>query len=74
MKNKYNIGDLVVLESSTEVGVIVWSWYNEEIYSYDYYVAFFGASLPHGEPTEKPYILRYAETSLKPVVDDNKAE
>ena len=64
MENKYKIGDLVKLSSPDEVGVVIWVWYNEEIYNYDYYIAFFGERFPSGKPKKKPYVLRYAETSL----------
>lgn len=31
---------------------------------FDCYVAFFGDEFPNGKPSEKPYVLRYAVTSL----------
>jgi len=47
-----------------EYGVVVHCWQEEEIQAWDCYVAFFGNNLPEGAPTERPYILRYASTSL----------
>ncbi|MBV9883772.1 MAG: hypothetical protein JO276_12260 [Sphingomonadaceae bacterium] len=51
-------------EDGPEVGVVVHCWLSEEIGAYDCYVAFFGSDFPSGEPGERPYILRYAVTSL----------
>ena len=47
-----------------EYGVVVHCWFNDEIGIHDCYVAFFGNEQPVGRPSEKPYILRYASTSL----------
>lgn len=47
-----------------EYGVVVSCWLDDEIQAYDCYVAFFGDVLPSGKPGDKPYILRYASTSL----------
>jgi hypothetical protein len=47
-----------------EYGIIVHCWMNEEVRSYDCYVAFFGANFPDGKPSEPPYLLRYLSTSL----------
>lgn len=49
---------------TSEFGVVVHCWLDEEIGSFDCYVAFFGNEFPNGKPPEKPYILRYASTSL----------
>ena len=43
-----------------EYGVVVHCWNDDEIDGHDCYVAFFGSTIPSG----KPYILRYAATSL----------
>jgi len=51
-------------EGGPEYGVVVHCWLEEEIDGYDCYVAFFGNEQPIGKPAEKPYILRYASTSL----------
>jgi hypothetical protein len=56
------------LDETWEVGVVVHCWLDEEIGAYDCYVAFFGDTIPAGRPAEKPYVLRYASTSLT-VVD-----
>ncbi len=52
------------LEDGPEFGVVVHSWFNDEIGGYDCYVAFFGDSIPAGAPVLKPYVLRYASSSL----------
>ena len=60
------IGQRVRLCSTGEVGVVVWLWHSEEIDATDTYVAFFGDQFPTGAPSEKPYVLRYAASSLVP--------
>ena len=59
-------GTLVRYDDSSEpeYGVVVHRWSDEEIGAADCYVAFFGNETPNGKPPEKPYILRYAATSL----------
>lgn len=53
---------------TSEYGVVVHCWLNEEIGMYDCYVAFFGeGGFPVSEPREKPYILRYGAISLTPL-------
>jgi hypothetical protein len=52
------------LEDRPEYGVVVHCWLDDEIRAYDCYVAFFGDVQPAGKPNKKPYILRYASTSL----------
>jgi hypothetical protein len=47
-----------------EFGVVVHSWFNDEIGGYDCYVAFFGSAIPSGAPNREPYVLRYASSSL----------
>jgi hypothetical protein len=47
-----------------EFGIVVHCWHNEEIDGYDCYVAFLGPEVPSGKPDERPYVLRYAATSL----------
>ena len=51
-------------EDEPEYGIVVHSWFNDEIGAFDCYVAFFGAAMPTGAPEQKPYVLRYASTSL----------
>ena len=46
-----------------EYGIVVHGWLEDTI-GYDCYVAFFGTSIPTGQPEEPPYVLRYAATSL----------
>lgn len=47
-----------------EDGIVVHCWLSEEIKAHDCYVAFFGEAIPTGQPTVKPYVLRYASISL----------
>lgn len=49
---------------TSEYGVVVHCWLDGEIGMFDCYVAFFGSEFPDGAPSEKPYVLRYAVTSL----------
>jgi hypothetical protein len=51
-------------QGGPEYGVVVHCWFDREIDAHDCYVAFFGDQQPAGKPAEKPYILRYASTSL----------
>lgn len=57
------IGQKVKLDSTKEVGVVVWLW-KDEHGDTDAYVAFFGEQFPEGIPETKPYILRYYASSL----------
>lgn len=52
------------LEDGPEFGVVVHSWFNDEMGGYDCYVAFFGGEIPSHAPEQTPYVLRYASTSL----------
>jgi hypothetical protein len=52
------------LEDGPEYGIVVHCWFNEEIGGHDCHVAFFGGAFPSGAPEQKPYMLRYASTSL----------
>lgn len=56
-------------QPTPEFGVVVYCWLDDEIGMFDCYVAFFGAEFANGKPSEKPYVLRYAATSLT-VLDD----
>jgi hypothetical protein len=47
-----------------EFGVVIHAWFDAEADFHDCYVAFFGAELPVGALTKKPYVLRYASGSL----------
>lgn len=49
---------------TSEYGVVVHCWLDEEFGFHDCYVAFFEGGFPQGEPIEKPNVLRYAATSL----------
>ena len=49
----------------TEYGIVIATWTSEHHFI-DTYVAFFGESWPTSDgPTEIPYVLRYAATSLE---------
>jgi hypothetical protein len=61
-------------EGGPEYGAVIHCWFEDEIGGYDCYVAFFGKELPTGKPAEKPYILRYASTSLNVVDRDTRIE
>ncbi len=62
---KIEPGIRVKQRDTGECGVIVYSWYNNELEAEDYYVAFFGDSFPKGKPEDTPYVLRYAASSLE---------
>ena len=49
---------------TSEFGIVVHCWFDEEMGMFDCYIAFFGEALPPGKPADKPYILRYAVLSL----------
>jgi hypothetical protein len=51
------------VETGPEYGVVVHCWYDDEIQDWDCYVAFFGAAMPTGKPSDV-YVLRYASISL----------
>jgi len=55
-------------EGGPEFGVVVHCWsedLGDGFLIYDCYVAFFGREFPDGSPEEKPYVLKYASTSLQ---------
>lgn len=63
------VGTRVKLDHSeqhrqSEFGVVIHCWFDDEIQSYDCYVAFFGDQFPNGKPGSAPYVLRYASKSL----------
>jgi hypothetical protein len=60
----YFAGEDLDAELTHEDGVVAHCWWDDEIGAYDCYVAFFGDAIPSGKPEDKPYILRYAATSL----------
>jgi hypothetical protein len=64
MDDAIAIGDRVRLVSTGEVGIVVWSW-TSDVVGPECYVAFFGAEFPSCEPTDRPYLLRYAASSLQ---------
>jgi len=58
-----------VTDGIWEDGVVVHCWFDDEIHAHDCYVAFFGDVIPEGKPSVKPYVLRYASTSLVVIED-----
>jgi hypothetical protein len=54
-------------EVTSEYGVVVHCWKDEAVGFFDCYVAFFGDAIPSGQPSEKPYVLRYAAITLVPI-------
>jgi hypothetical protein len=50
--------------TTSEFGVVVHCWLDNEIGMFDCYIAFFGDDFPDGKPDEKPYLLRYAAVGL----------
>ena len=62
-EERFVVGDRVRLVSTGEVGIVVWTW-DDETLGADTYVAFFGKAFPVGAPQSKPYVLRYASSSL----------
>jgi hypothetical protein len=55
-------------EPTPEFGVVVHCWLDDEIGMFDCYVAFFGSEFPDGKPSDKPYVLLYAATSLTALI------
>lgn len=49
---------------ASEYGIVVHCWEDQALGFHDCYVAFFGDAMPTGQPTEKPYVLRYAAICL----------
>ena len=60
-------GEMVVLVSTGECGVVVTSWLDEDLGARDSYVAFFGKKFPAAgvKPGKRPYVLRYCDSSLR---------
>ena len=54
---------------TSEFGIVVHCWIDDEIGMFDCYIAFFGDALPTDKPAVKPYILRYAAVSLAKISD-----
>lgn len=47
-----------------DFGVVVHCWQNNSEGVFVCYVAFFGEHFPTGEPSEEPYVLKHATSSL----------
>jgi len=60
-------GTKVKLINTGEVGVIVHTWFDNQMDATDCHVAFYGEEFPSGKPSEKPYVLRYFSSSLEVV-------
>jgi len=52
---------------------VVYCWADDEIDAYDCYVAFHGSRSPKSAPEQKPYVLRYAASSLKVIEPSEQA-
>jgi hypothetical protein len=57
-------GQRVKHRDTGEVGIVVHAWKDADG-TIDAYVAFFGEEFPEGAPAEKPYVLRYLESTLE---------
>lgn len=53
-----------LVDGGPEYGIVVHCWLDTDHHFYDCHVAFYGNALPEGAPVKKPYVLRYASTSL----------
>ena len=65
------VGTRVKVISTGEVGIVVYSWEYKILQTTDNYIACFGYFFPENEPTEKPYILRYLDSSLEEITGEN---
>ncbi|MBV1689678.1 hypothetical protein KRR38_18810 [Novosphingobium sp. G106] len=54
---------------TSEFGIVVHCWFDDEMGMFDCYIAFFGQVFPEGKPAEMPYILRYAVRGLVEITD-----
>lgn len=54
---------------TSEFGIVVHCWLDNEMSMFDCYIAFFGDALPTDKPAEKPYVLRYATVGLVEISD-----
>jgi DNA gyrase inhibitor GyrI len=63
----FHSGDRVTVISTGECGIVIHTWFNEDVGAVDCYVAFFGDKFPaSNEPPQRaPCVLRYASTSLR---------
>jgi hypothetical protein len=57
-------GQRVKHRDTGEVGIVVHAWTGADGVV-DAYVALFGEAFPVGAPVEKPYVLRYFESTLE---------
>ena len=71
MNSEYPVGSWVKLRFTNEKGIVLSSWYNEEMGCVDYYVGFTCGD-PSTEPPFKPYVLRYLETSLESTLPEEQ--
>ncbi|MEZ5960259.1 MAG: hypothetical protein R3C30_07480 [Hyphomonadaceae bacterium] len=53
-----------LVDRGPEFGIVIHCWIDPDHDFYDCHIAFYGDALPEGAPREKPYVLRYASTSL----------
>lgn len=59
------IGDMVILTSTQEIGMVVHQWKNKFTDLTENYVCFFGKEIPKGRPQRKPQVLKYESHYLK---------
>lgn len=72
----HKVGDRVRHLGTGEVGIVVRTWYDEEMAGQDCYVCFDDGGNPYFDPEDKcePYILRYLSSSLEPLPWGEDAE
>jgi len=58
-------GTKIKFNSTGEIGVIVHTWYDNEMDTTECHIAFYGEEFPSGKPSEPPYVLRYFSSSLE---------
>ena len=69
LKVKHKVTCAQTGEEDDEYGVIVQAWWDKEMETVDCYVAFYGFSMPEGQPEAIPYCLRYFLSSLEIIED-----
>jgi len=58
-------GTTVKLITTGGIGVIVHTWFDNEMGATDCHVAFYGKTFPSDKPSEPPYVLRCFSSSLE---------
>ena len=65
MSTSFSVGQRVRHGGTGEVGVLIHLWFDPDMGCDDAYVAFLGDVFPQGKPNQRPYVLRYATSSLE---------